>query len=660
MSGRDMFDNSLGWLVWKNRFFTAGAFLVAGSICLILKQFMGTPTSNAQAPAQRPTQVAAQTQQQTPAQRQLRPVFQQQQGQAQAAQTLNIMAIVNGQQISRQQLADECLKRYGNEVVERLVNRQLILNECQRQNITISPKDIDDEITKIATKVGIAPDRYLSMLQSKRKITPEQYRREIIWPTLALRRLARGRTQVAPEEIQRRLETEIGPKVQVRLIALDDQATAEKVLTMVQQSPEEFGKIAKDYSVDVNSASTRGMVPPIRLHIGDPTIEKAAFSLQIGQVSNVIPIANQFIIMKCERIFPSQVNDITPEQRQMFEARLKDQISEGKLAEVSQDIFKNLQENTKIINVMNDAQLRNQYPGVAAQIGDVQVSVRQLAEECILRHGSEVLEGEVNRTLITQQLKRAKISVGDADIQAEITRAADSFGMLKEDGTPDIEKWLEYITKTDKVTVESYVHDVVWPSVALRILSEKAVQITDEDIQKGFESNFGARVEALAIVCANQKQAQEVWNMANQNPTDEHFGNLANAYSVEPASKANFGRVPPIQLHGGRKALEDEAFRLNPGELSGIVNIGESWVILRCVGRTKPRVTDLSLVRDELYKDIHEKKVRIAMAKRFEQVRQASQIDNYLAGTSQAGAQKLSNRTSQAVQGRIPFSAQQR
>jgi hypothetical protein len=41
-------------------------------------------------------------------------------------------------------------------------------------------------------------------------------------------------------------------------------------------------------------------------------------------------------------------------------------------------------------------------------------------------------------------------------------------------------------------------------------------------------------------------------------------------------------------------------------------------------------------VRDVLHQDIYEKKLRVAMAERFEKIRSQSRIDNYLAGTSHA------------------------
>jgi parvulin-like peptidyl-prolyl isomerase len=121
------------------------------------------------------------------------------------------------------------------------------------------------------------------------------------------------------------------------------------------------------------------------------------------------------------------------------------------------------------------------------------------------------------------------------------------------------------------------------------------------------------------------------------NPDQKYFGDLANQYSVEQASKANFGQVPPIQKHGGQPTLEDEAFRLKPGEISGLVNVGKFWIVLYCIGRTSPKVQNFDAVKEELYSDILEKKQRIAMDQLFHDLRDQAQIDNFLAGTSQSG-----------------------
>ncbi len=125
--------------------------------------------------------------------------------------------------------------------------------------------------------------------------------------------------------------------------------------------------------------------------------------------------------------------------------------------------------------------------------------------------------------------------------------------------------------------------------------------------------------------------------MANRNPTREFFGQLAEQYSIESVSRANFGEIPPIRRHSGQPQIENEAFKLKPGELSGIVAMGDKFVMMKCLGYTEPYVEKLEDVKTELTKDIHEKKLRLAMAEEFDRLRGSAQIDNFLTNTSQSG-----------------------
>jgi parvulin-like peptidyl-prolyl isomerase len=116
----------------------------------------------------------------------------------------------------------------------------------------------------------------------------------------------------------------------------------------------------------------------------------------------------------------------------------------------------------------------------------------------------------------------------------------------------------------------------------------------------------------------------------------EYFGDLAEEYSVEPTSKSLRGEVPPIRRFGGQPQLEDVAFELAAGELSGIIQLGNQFVILKCEGRTEPVKVNLQEVQQILQEDIFEKKLRMAMSNKFEEIRSHARIDNYLAGTSQS------------------------
>src|SRR3989304_3967219 len=73
-----------------------------------------------------------------------------------------------------------------------------------------------------------------------------------------------------------------------------------------------------------------------------------------------------------------------------------------------------------------------------------------------------------------------------------------------------------------------------------------------------------------------------------------------------------------------------------PDKLSGIIQLGERFVILKCEGRTEPVKVKTEEVRDILHQDIFEKKLRIAMNDKFTEIHDKARIDNYLAGTSQS------------------------
>ena len=554
-------------------------------------------------------------------------------GAAQSTDVISILAVVNGQTIDREQLSNECLARYGIEALEGLVNRQLIFNETQRLGIVITDQDIEQEIETTAAKFNLPKDRYLKVLADERNIELDRYR-QMIWMELSLRQIASRDITVTREEIDRMLEAEIGPKVQVRMISLLDRGQADEVLALAKANPEDFGRLAKEYSKDRNFAAVMGLVPPIRKHVGDPTLEGIAFAMKPGEISDVIEIANQFLILKCEQQIPGF--DITPEIRQQAEAKIVEHLTQEKMNESADRLLKELTTRVDIVNVYSDPQLAQQMPGVAAVVDGAQIGMRQLAEECITRYGVDVLRGEINRMLLMQQLQARKLEVSQQDLQEEIERAALAENFVKPDGTADIDTWLAQILEVEGATIDLYVRDAVWPSVALKKLVSEGITVTDEDLQKGFEANYGPRVEVLAIVMQNQRVAHRVWQMATENPSDEAFGQLASQYSEEPASKANYGRVPPIARFGGRPQLEDESFRMQPGEISGLINVGSNWIILKCLGQTQPVVQQLDDVREELTSYIREQKLRLAMENEFQQIMAAAQIDNFLEGTTQA------------------------
>lgn len=543
----------------------------------------------------------------------------------------DVMAIVNGKDISRKDLTDACVRRYGEDVLESIVNKRLITGHCAKRGIAITNEEIAAEIDRMAKRFQLGREQWLEMLERERGVTAQEYARDIVWPTLALRKLAAADLQATPQEIQKAYEQEFGPSVRVRLIATSDAEKAKKLQADAAAHPNDFARIAIEHSEDVGSASIGGLIQPIRHHMGDVELEAAAFALQPGQVSGVIQAGAQFVILKCEEQTPARNVDLATVQEKIVE-----RIKEEKLREAAHKLFAELQKTAVIQNVYNTPALRETMPGVVATVNGDQIMMKELGAECVLRHGEEVLEGEISKLLLRQALTAAQVTVTQQDIDAEIRHAAELAAVVDQQGNADVKKWIETVTVEQGVTAELYVQDSVWPSAALKKITAQEVKVTEEDIRKGFEANYGERVRVRAIVLGTQRKAEEVWSKARANPSPEYFGDLAYEYSIEPQSKALRGEVPPLGRHGGQPQLEEEAFRLKAGDLSSILQVGDKWVVLRCEGRTERIEVDEAEVRDLLYRDIYEKKLRMAMNAKFEEINERARVDNYLAGSSHA------------------------
>ena len=411
---------------------------------------------------------------------------------------------------------------------------------------------------------------------------------------------------------------------------LPTRPAAEKIRALALAAPDDFGGLARQHSIDVGSASANGWVQPIRRHSGDAAFEAVAFGLEDGEISEVVQVADQFIFLKCEGQLPAA--DMQPAE---VRPRLAEELREEKSRRASNEIFRREQDAATIENVMNDPAKAAAQPGVAALVNGMPVPLERVHDECLDRHGEEVLEILITRAIIEQALERQRQKVTQVEIDAEIVRAAESMGFRKTDGSADTAAWLARVTREEKISLRHYVDDVVWPTVALKKLIGP-VPVTREDLDKAFEATFGARAKCRVVVLDNQRRAQEVWRLARENPIAETIGDLAERYSVDPTSRTLRGEVPPIQRYGGQPALERQAFSLKPGELSGVVQVADRFLVLFCEGYTEPAKVSLDEARPELHADILEKKQRIEMARHFTHLRGGAAIDNFLAGTSQS------------------------
>jgi len=312
------------------------------------------------------------------------------------------------------------------------------------------------------------------------------------------------------------------------------------------------------------------------------------------------------------------------------------QIGDEKLLQLSNEILLDLQRNAQVQIVFSNPALHAQYPGVAAILNGRYITQQELVDACIRKHGRGILNDMISRRIVEQAARRENIFISEQDIDEEIREMAFKYLPLK-NGTADVALWVERAMEETGLSEMMYRKNVVVPMLTLKRLTRPYVEVTEEDIQRSFEANFGKKVQCLAIFFPihDQRRAMEVWQMANRNRTEHAFADLARQYSFDPESRQGGGVIPPIARHFGHPQLEAVVFALQPDDISEIVQIDDSLLILYCVGHREPQPVRLEDVRLDLIADIFEKKQQVIISRYFEMLYDQAVFANYLTGETQ-------------------------
>ncbi len=269
-----------------------------------------------------------------------------------------------------------------------------------------------------------------------------------------------------------------------------------------------------------------------------------------------------------------------------------------------------------------------------ARVNGQLIQYDSVARECFDRLGKSVLENLINRTIIHQEIERRGLAITEAEIDEEVQKIAKRFNL-------PVDTWYQMLQTERDLTPVQYRRDVIWPMIALRKLAGDDVQVTESDMHRSFQRDYGPRVRCRMIMMDNVRRANDAWEKATRTPED--FDKLAREYSVESNSRALGGSIPPISRYSGNQTLEDAAFRLQPGEISGLIQVGNSYVILKCEGRTEQVVTDIKDVENELRLQLLEEKTQERIAVVFEDLKKQTRVDNYLTNTSTGGSNTAQN-----------------
>lgn len=209
------------------------------------------------------------------------------------------VATVNGSSITQDELYDTLVKANGEAALNSLIDMKLVQQEADAASITIIEDDLTDELNAI--KLNFPTEQAFNDALAQNGFTEEALRENIRMSAM-LRKVLESKTNVTDEAVKTYFDEN-----QATLGGTTDQVRASHILVKTKEEADaiiadlkagaDFAETAKAKSTD-GSAAQGGDLDFFGKGQMIPEFEEAAFALEIGEISEVVPSQYGFHIIK--------------------------------------------------------------------------------------------------------------------------------------------------------------------------------------------------------------------------------------------------------------------------------------------------------------------------------------------------------------------------
>lgn len=225
-----------------------------------------------------------------------------------------IAATVGKEQITTAELMSQLRRQYGDSVLRTLMVRAAIRMEAEAYKLSVSPRELDEELEYAMAGYEDKEHFYKAMLEQL-ALTPEAIMEDIEY-RLLLEKIAIRSIDVTDGEINAYIEEnaeQFHPRTQYRLswIVSESKSAARDVLRMLEAG-EDFATIAKIYSIDEATADGGGDLGMV--DADDPFLDEkilqTADELEPGEWSNPVAIEEgHAILLLTEKRITEQLDE---------------------------------------------------------------------------------------------------------------------------------------------------------------------------------------------------------------------------------------------------------------------------------------------------------------------------------------------------------------
>ena len=292
----------------------------------------------------------------------------------------------NNEAITREQLGEYLIARYGADKLPLLINKIIIEEACKAKGIDVTPAEIEAAFAQDLASMNVTAETFVNGILKQCKKSLYEWKEDVVRPKLLMSKLVRDRVTVSEEDIHAGYEAYYGEKVECQMIywPLREKEIARKEYGKISKDDDEFQRAAKLQANSRLAATAGHLDGPIAHHTtGSDELERTAFALHDGEVSALIDTPDGVAVVKCLKHIPAD----TTVSLEAVRPKLFKEVFDRKVQMQIPVVFKDLQKQAEVKYLLTDpnkpidlTETTQQTLGVAPPAGPPAKSVAPAAD----------------------------------------------------------------------------------------------------------------------------------------------------------------------------------------------------------------------------------------------------------------------------------------
>lgn len=169
-----------------------------------------------------------------------------------------------------------------DDLAEKFMTNRLIVRAAEKRGISVSDQEVQERFDQLRRVQGLHRAKDTLEYLENLGITPEEMQAHLRDEMMSEKMLTEVVTEDAVNEYFR-LHSPKFERVELCLISVESEQKAKELISMLEDDPDEFADLAREHSLDLDSAAKGGSIGVHSRGVLNPVIEAKLFSAEPGQ-----------------------------------------------------------------------------------------------------------------------------------------------------------------------------------------------------------------------------------------------------------------------------------------------------------------------------------------------------------------------------------------